>query len=85
MRAVVFNAWLSAGGQRPVGEYHKRFDRRSLIARRHYELGNYGTFAIGEARMIDPGSALRYLGTQVDSIDVVFASPGTVTLPEQVT
>jgi len=41
--------------------------------------------ALGEARMIDPGSALRYLGTQVDIIDVVFASPGTVTLPEQVT
>ena len=35
-------------------EYHKRFDRRSLIARRHYELGSFGTFAIGEARMIEP-------------------------------
>lgn len=35
-------------------EYHKRFDRRSLIARRHYELGNFGTFIYGEARLIEP-------------------------------
>lgn len=35
-------------------EYHKRFDRRSLIARRRYELGQFGEFAIGEARLIEP-------------------------------
>lgn len=35
-------------------EYHKRFDRRSLIARRDYELGHFGEFVIGEAKMIEP-------------------------------
>lgn len=35
-------------------EYHKRFDRRSLIARRHYRLGHFGEFAMGEAKMIEP-------------------------------
>lgn len=35
-------------------EYHKRFDRRALIARRHYALGHFGSFAMGEAKMIEP-------------------------------
>jgi predicted dehydrogenase len=35
-------------------EYHKRFDRRSLMVRRGYELGQFGTFIIGEAKMIEP-------------------------------
>jgi len=35
-------------------EYHKRFDRRSLLARRHYELGHFGEFVMGEAKMIEP-------------------------------
>jgi D-galacturonate reductase len=35
-------------------EYHKRFDRRSLIARRHYRRGEFGEFAMGEAKMIEP-------------------------------
>ncbi len=35
-------------------EYHKRFDRRSLIARRHYELGHFGQFVMGEAKLIEP-------------------------------
>ena len=35
-------------------EYHKRFDRRSLIARRHYELGHFGEFVMGEARLFEP-------------------------------
>jgi predicted dehydrogenase len=35
-------------------EYHKRFDRRSLIAKRDYELGNFGEFIMGEAKMIEP-------------------------------
>ena len=35
-------------------EYHKRFDRRSLIARRHYELGHFGKFVAGEAKLIEP-------------------------------
>ncbi len=35
-------------------EYHKRFDRRSLMARRHYELGHFGQFVMGEAKLIEP-------------------------------
>ena len=35
-------------------EYHKRFDRRSLMARRHYGLGHFGEFVMGEAKMIEP-------------------------------
>jgi len=35
-------------------EYHKRFDRRALLARRHYELGHFGRFVMGEAKMIEP-------------------------------
>lgn len=35
-------------------EYHKRFDTRSLMAKRHYELGHFGQFAVGEAKMIEP-------------------------------
>lgn len=35
-------------------EYHKRFDRRSLIARKDYSLGNFGDFKMGEAKMIEP-------------------------------
>lgn len=35
-------------------EYHKRFDRRALVARRAYRLGQFGRFAMGEAKMIEP-------------------------------
>ena len=35
-------------------EYHKRFDRRSLIAKRQYGLGHFGAFVMGEAKMIEP-------------------------------
>ncbi|MCI0491960.1 MAG: Gfo/Idh/MocA family oxidoreductase, partial [Planctomycetes bacterium] len=35
-------------------EYHKRFDRRSLEARRLYHEGRFGEFACGQARMIEP-------------------------------
>jgi D-galacturonate reductase len=35
-------------------EYHKRFDRRSLMAKRQYALGHFGDFKMGEARMIEP-------------------------------
>ena len=35
-------------------EYHKRFDRRSLAAKRSYELGHFGEFVMGEAKMIEP-------------------------------
>ena len=46
---------LAAEKGRFVGvEYHKRFDRRALVARRSYALGQFGTFAIGEAKLIEP-------------------------------
>ncbi len=35
-------------------EYHKRFDRRSLIAKRSYEMKQFGEFVMGEAKMIEP-------------------------------
>jgi predicted dehydrogenase len=35
-------------------EYHKRFDRRNLIAKRNYEQGLFGEFMLGEAKMIEP-------------------------------
>ena len=35
-------------------EYHKRFDRRSLVARRDYRAGKFGEFRFGEARLMEP-------------------------------
>jgi predicted dehydrogenase len=35
-------------------EYHKRFDRRSLEARKGYRAGRFGRFRVGESRMIEP-------------------------------
>jgi predicted dehydrogenase len=35
-------------------EYHKRFDRRSLMAKRGYELKQFGEFVMGEAKLIEP-------------------------------
>ena len=35
-------------------EYHKRFDRRSLEARRQYRAGRLGEFRCGEARLVEP-------------------------------
>ena len=35
-------------------EYHKRFDTRALMAKRHYALGHFGEFVMGEAKMIEP-------------------------------
>jgi len=35
-------------------EYHKRFDTRALMAKRRYELGQFGEFVMGEAKMIEP-------------------------------
>ena len=35
-------------------EYHKRFDRRSLVARRQYAAGQFGEFKLGEAKLIEP-------------------------------
>jgi len=35
-------------------EYHKRFDRRSLMAKRSYQLGHFGEFVMGDAKLIEP-------------------------------
>ncbi len=35
-------------------EYHKRYDRRSLVSRRAYALGHFGTLIMGEAKLIEP-------------------------------
>ena len=35
-------------------EYHKRFDRRSLEARKRYREGDFGEFKMGEAKLIEP-------------------------------
>lgn len=35
-------------------EYHKRFDRRALIARQQYREGCFGEFVIGESKLIEP-------------------------------
>jgi len=35
-------------------EYHKRFDDRSLIARKRYQAGMFGDFRMGQARLIEP-------------------------------
>jgi D-galacturonate reductase len=35
-------------------EYHKRFDRRSLMAKRDCELNHFGEFVMGEAKLIEP-------------------------------
>ncbi|MFH1739657.1 MAG: Gfo/Idh/MocA family oxidoreductase, partial [bacterium] len=35
-------------------EYHKRFDRRALLARKDYAAGKFGEFKIGEARLVEP-------------------------------
>jgi D-galacturonate reductase len=35
-------------------EYHKRFDKRSLMAKRGYELKQFGEFVMGEAKLIEP-------------------------------
>lgn len=46
---------LAAEKGRFVGvEYHKRYDRRSLVARRAYALGHFGALVIGEAKLIEP-------------------------------
>ena len=35
-------------------EYHKRFDRRSLEARRQYRAGRLGEFKCGESKLVEP-------------------------------
>lgn len=35
-------------------EYHKRFDRRALMAKKSHELKQFGEFVMGEAKMIEP-------------------------------
>jgi predicted dehydrogenase len=35
-------------------EYHKRFDTRALMAKKHCAAGDFGEFIMGEAKMIEP-------------------------------
>jgi len=35
-------------------EYHKRFDDRALMARRHYRAGRLGEFRLGQAWLVEP-------------------------------
>ena len=35
-------------------EYHKRFDRRALLAKRQYGEGRFGEFIMGEAKLHEP-------------------------------
>ena len=49
IKAIAYSRGLFVGV-----EYHKRFDRRSLLARREYALGHFGDFRMGEAKMIEP-------------------------------
>lgn len=35
-------------------EYHKRFDRRALVAKSMYAEGRFGAFVMGEAKLIEP-------------------------------
>lgn len=35
-------------------EYHKRFDRRALVAKTMYAEGRFGSFVMGEAKLIEP-------------------------------
>ncbi|HPP66801.1 MAG TPA: Gfo/Idh/MocA family oxidoreductase, partial [bacterium] len=35
-------------------DYHKRFDRRSLIAKLSYQMGCFGQFVMGDAKLIEP-------------------------------
>ncbi len=35
-------------------DYHKRFDRRSRLAKKNYKAGKFGEFKIGEAKLIEP-------------------------------
>ena len=37
-------------------EYHKRFDRRALLAKKDYAAGRFGEFKIGEARLVESWS-----------------------------
>ena len=35
-------------------EYHKRFDRRALLARKSYQAGQFGDFVMGDAKLLEP-------------------------------
>jgi D-galacturonate reductase len=54
MQAVEIEELALAKGLFVGVEYHKRFDRRSLMARRQYAIGHFGEFVMGEAKMIEP-------------------------------
>ena len=53
-QAVTIEAAAQQRGLFVGVEYHKRFDRRVLLARKDYAAGAFGEFVMGEARMIEP-------------------------------
>jgi len=53
-QAAEIEAFAHARGLYVGIEYHKRFDRRSLVAKRQYEAGHFGAFIMGEAKLIEP-------------------------------
>ncbi len=53
-QAVELEAYAKEKGLFVGIEYHKRFDTRSLMAKRQYARGDFGEFAMGEAKMIEP-------------------------------
>ncbi len=46
--------WPAQKGLLVGVEYHKRFDRRALDARRQYRAGRFGQFRCGEAKLVEP-------------------------------
>jgi D-galacturonate reductase len=52
--AVEIEKLASKKGRFVGVDYHKRFDRRSLVARRGYAQGQFGAFTMGEAELIEP-------------------------------
>jgi len=49
LEALAFERGLVVGV-----EYHKRFDHRSLMARRDYRSGRFGDFRAGQAHLVEP-------------------------------
>jgi len=49
LKALAYQRGVSVGV-----EYHKRFDDRNLLARKHYRAGRLGNFRLAQAQMIEP-------------------------------
>jgi len=53
-QAVELEALAAERGLMVGAEYHKRFDYRSLMARREYRAGRLGDFRAGQAHLVEP-------------------------------